>query len=216
MSMKHAILTLSLLILASTGLGNAHALAANSKANVDCPVGLVSGMTLDDEFGPGTAVLTECNKFRNNVRLVVQINAFCAQPGVPNQSCTRPYALGNLANMIDDYEITHGMVAGRDYEMVAVIHSGAGFMALKDTGLNGAGMTVQGRNQFEGAVRNLMSRGVDFKFCQNTTRAYVGNGILPSSGDGATGEMIEGIGYVTAGLTSIADYQRRGYLYIQP
>ncbi|HSP01009.1 MAG TPA: hypothetical protein VLN90_06055 [Thioalkalivibrio sp.] len=216
MSMKHASLALSLLILAVAGMGNAHAQAANAKANVDCPVGLVSGMTLDDEFGPGTAALTECNKFRSNVRLVVQINAFCAQPGVPNQNCARPYALGNLANMIDDYEVTHGMVAGRDYEMVAVIHSGAGFMALKDTGLNGAGMTVQGRNQFEGTVRTLMSRGVDFKFCQNTTRAYVGNGILPSSGDGATGEVIEGIGYVTAGLTSIADYQRRGYLYIQP
>jgi len=29
--------------------------------------------------------------------------------------------------MIADYEITHGMQAGKDYKIVAVIHSGGGF-----------------------------------------------------------------------------------------
>lgn len=190
----------------------------SKKGNGECPVGLVSGMTLDDEFGPGTQELTECLKRRHKVKVVVQINQFCSA-SVPNAACTRPYALGNIANMIDDYEITHGMTAGRDYEMVAIIHSGGGFLALKNEGYDGNGDYVTGRNQFEGLVRSLMDRGVKFYFCQNTTRGYIRNNFLPALGEtagGATAELIDGMGYTTAGLTSIADYERRGYSYIQP
>ncbi len=186
------------------GLVSMPALAAQG-GNTECPVGLVSGMTLDAEFGPGTQELTKCIKKRHQVKMVVQIN----QLGTG----TRPYALGNIRNIIQDYEVTHGMVRGRDYEIVAVIHSGGGTMALKDEGLNGAGQPVTGRNPAQSQVEDLMAQGVKFYFCQNTTRAYLGTRVPLG---GATAELIPGMLYTTAGLTSIADFEAQGYQYIQP
>jgi intracellular sulfur oxidation DsrE/DsrF family protein len=181
---------------------------ADRGGNNECPVGLVSGMTLDDEFGPGSGDLTQCLKKRHRVKVVIQVNQF-----------TRAYALGNMSNMIKDYEITHGMKPGRDYEMVAVVHSGGGGLILKNDGYDGNGNPVSGRNQFQGAVETLISQGVKFYFCQNTTRGMIRANRLPDATEttgGATAEMIDGVEYTTAGVTSIADYQSRGYSYVQP
>jgi intracellular sulfur oxidation DsrE/DsrF family protein len=90
--------------------------------------------------------------------------------------------------MIKDYEITHGMVAGKDYRIAAVVHSGGGWQMLKDSGFNGKGDSVTGRNKFQGLVEGL----------------------------GATEELIDGVKFVTAGVTSIAEFQSRGYRYVQP
>jgi intracellular sulfur oxidation DsrE/DsrF family protein len=186
--------------------------------NNECPVGQVNGLTLNDEFGPGAGDLTKCLERRHNVKVVMQINQFC-RDAVPNADCTRPYALGNIRNMIKDYEITHGMVAGKDYEIVAVVHSGGGYLMLKNEGADGNGAPVSGRNQFEGAVKGLLADGVKFYFCQNTTRSFIGSNKLPAVGEttaGATGELIEGVQYTTAGVTAIAEFQNRGYRYVQP
>jgi len=213
MKMKLSNLTLGALLV---GLVSMPALA-NGKGNNECPVGLVSGMSMDDEFGPGTSDITKCIKKRHQVKMVVQINQYGTD--------TAPYALGNITNIIDDYEITHGMVRGRDYEIVAVIHSGGGRMALKDTGARGDGTMVPGRNPHEAAIKALMDKGVKFYFCQNTTRAYMNNQpdtaitSLPKFSEvqeWATDQIIEGMLYTTAGLTSIADFQTQGYQYIQP
>jgi intracellular sulfur oxidation DsrE/DsrF family protein len=189
---------------------------ADKDGNNECPVGQVTGMALDDEFGPGTQELTQCLEKRHQVKMVVQINQFCTNQA---NCANTPYALGNISNIIDDYEITHGMTAGRDYEIAVVLHSPGGLMALKNTSYNGAGVLVSGRNPFEGRITALMNRGVKFYFCQNTTRAYLNNGTLPKysvTGLSATDQIIEGMQYTTAGLTSIADFQARGYAYIQP
>ncbi len=37
---------------------------------IDCPVGLVSGITLDDEFGPGAANITHCLQKTNKIKVV--------------------------------------------------------------------------------------------------------------------------------------------------
>jgi intracellular sulfur oxidation DsrE/DsrF family protein len=169
--------------------------------NTECPVGLVSNMTLDDEFGSGTQELTKCITKRSQVKMVVQLNQ------------GNGYGLGNIDNIIKDYEVTHGMVPGRDYEIVAVIHSAGGRMALKNDGLGGGGQAVTGRNPSEQKIKDLMGLGVKFYFCQNTTRAYLGT-VVPVGG--ATAELIPGMLYTTAGLTSIADFQALGYQYIQP
>jgi intracellular sulfur oxidation DsrE/DsrF family protein len=196
--------------------------------NNECPVGLVSGISLDDEFGLGTQELTKCLEKRHNVKMVVQINQFCTNQA---NCASTPYALTNLENIIDDYEITHGMKAGQDYEIVVILHSPGGLMALKNKSYNGGLKNlndsnddvppelIDGRNPFEGRIRALMEDGVKFYFCQNTTRAFIKNGTLPryqTTGVSATAQMIEGIEYTTAGLTSIADFQARGYQYIQP
>ena len=188
-------------------------------SNNDCPVGLVTNKGLDAEFGPGTQAITECLARRHNVKLVMQINRYC-RDNVPNADCAsnRADGLAQLGSMIKNYEITHGMVPGRDYELVAVVHDSGGWQMLTDEGHNGSGQLVTGRNKFEGLVSSLIDKGVTFLFCQNTTRSFIDKGILPAGHDmgGATGELIPGVEYTTAGLTAIADYQARGYTYVQP
>ena len=189
-------------------------------SNTECPVGLVSNLTLNDEFGPGTDDLTNCLSRRSNVNVVMQINQFC-RDAVSNPDCesNRAYALGNIRNMIKDYELTHGMVAGKDYRIAAVVHSGGGWQMLKDSGLDGDGASVTGRNKFQSLVEGLIADGVEFYFCQNTTRGFIKKNILPAAGEttgGATAELIDGVNYVTAGVTSIAEFQSRGYRYVQP
>ena len=168
--------------------------------NEACPVGLVSGMTLDTEFGPGSSTITHCLERRHEVKLVLQINQYCLD-NVSNAQCTRPFGLIHAANMVDDYEVTHGMVAGRDYEFVIVAHTGGGPLMLKES-------------RFADQVRALQARGVKFYMCQNATRALIRSGVLPP-GD-ATSHLIENVEYVTAGVTAIVDFQKRGYRYVQP
>jgi intracellular sulfur oxidation DsrE/DsrF family protein len=170
--------------------------ADSNVSNVACPVGLVSGMTLDAEFGPGVGALTKCNQTRHSVKVVFQLNS--------NANC---YGLGNIKNVIDDYEITHGMVRGRDYELAAIVHSGGGTMVVKN-GVNGY------TNACQAQVEDLISKGVKFYFCQNTTRAYLSNGRLTSGH--VVEQVIDGVEYVTAGLGAIADFQRNGWTYVQP
>ena len=216
---KSILVPVSLLAIIITGLGISSIANAGSSNN-ECPVGLVNDLTLDDEFGPGTADTTKCLDRRHNVKVVMQINQFC-RDAVSNADCAdnRAYALGNIRNMIKDYEVTHGMVAGKDYRIVAVVHSGGGWQMLKDEGLDGSGNPVTGRNKFEGQVKDLIAQGVDFYFCQNTTRGFIRSNRLPDATEtagGATAELIEGVKYTTAGVTAIAEFQNRGYRYVQP
>jgi len=168
----------------------------SENSNNACPVGLVSGLALDTEFGPGVAALTKCNDKRHNVKVVFQLNA--------NAGC---YGLGNITNVIDDYEITHGMVRGRDYQLAAIVHSAGGPMMVKN-GVNGFA------NPCEAQVSALIAKGVKFYFCQNTTRAYLGNGRLTAGM--VKEQVIDGVEYVTAGLGALGDFQSRGWKYVQP
>ena len=204
--------------LAFSGVASAEEGDEGGASNNECPVGLVNGNTLDDEFGYGTSDLTKCLDRRHNVKVVMQINKYC-RDAVDNADCTRSYTLGNIRNMIKDYEVTHGMEQGKDYEIVAVVHSGGGWQMLKDEGLDGNGNSVTGRNQFESEVSDLITKGVKFYFCQNTTRGFIRGNILPETEDtagGATAELIPGVQYTTAGVTAIAEFQQRGYEYVQP
>ncbi len=186
--------------------------------NTECPVDLVSGKTLDEEFGVGSQELTQCVKQRHHVKLLIQINNLCA-----DTACSKAYALHNIVNVINDYEITAGMKRGLDYEIVAVVHSGGGPMLLKNgyTFVDSVKGTVTNSNPFEKDVVNLMNMGVRFLFCQNTTRGMISSGKLPdvaesTYGGGATEALIPGVEYVTAGIGAIADLQKQGYQYVQP
>ena len=213
---------------------------AGGASNNTCPVGVLDGSpgdatdTLDLEFGPGTSELTRCLERRHNVKVVIQVNQFCRdtwnKAGDRVRKITdcdpgRAYALGNIKNMLNDYEITHGMRPGKDFEVVAVVHSGGGDLVLQDgyTFDDTVGNPPKGdvtiSNPFQGDVEGLMDRGVRFLFCQNTTRGFISNGKLPSLQDGegsATDALIPGVEYTTAGVTAIADLQRQGYMAVQP
>ncbi|WP_455222124.1 DsrE family protein [Kaarinaea lacus] len=183
----------------------------------ECPVGLVNGMTLDDEFGAGTQGATRCAEFRRNVKVVIQVNTYCG-----DSACSKAYAMGNIKNMIKDFEITNGMTQD-DYEIVAVVHSGGGALVLQDgyTFTDSVKGEVTVANQFQKDVEDLIAKGVKFYFCQNTTRGMIKKGLLPdvsesTNGGGATEALIPGVQYTTAGVTAISDFQRLGYMYVQP
>lgn len=161
-----------------------------------CPVGLVSGKTLDEEFGPGTAEITRCLE-KDEVKVVYGINKTCA-----NEACTRAYALGNIQNAIKDYEITHGMSVGSDYKIIAVVYSGGYQLVVS----NNAAVPFKEENPFQTQVEELMAQGVEFYFCQNAARS---NGVV-------TANLIPGIKFATAGVTAIADFQKMGYSYVSP
>jgi len=201
------------------------------------------GKDLIDEFGDGTIAITRCLANQNKPKIVMQINVACRDSYVSHDSpyldgavknsegnCvdTRAYALGNMLNMINDYEGSHGI---DNWEIVAVVHSGGWGMLVKDgysfTQLQGEGGGVPGTtktlsNQFQGQVEYLMDLGVRFLFCQNTTRGMIKRGNLPTVNEsatpnaGATEALIPGVEYVTAGVTAIADFQELGYRYVQP
>jgi len=233
---KSIFIPAGLLAIFLSGLGVSGAANAGGPNN-ECPVGLVTpDKTLDDEFGTGTQELTNCLERRDNVKVVMQINkpcrdswvdgdnvknnvAKCKRSSTADLDFGRSYALGNINNMLKDYEITNGMEAGKDFEIVAVVHSGGGYLLLKDESYNGAGVWLTGRNKFQREVENLMERGVKFYFCQNTTRGFMKNGTLPKTdvvAGGANAQLIDGVEYVTAGVTAIADFQSKGYRYVQP
>jgi intracellular sulfur oxidation DsrE/DsrF family protein len=191
--------------------------------NNECPVGLVNGMTLNEEFGPDSQELTLCNKVRHNVKLLIQLNQYGTDAAA--------YGLNNITNVIQDYEVTYGMRPGKDYEIVAIVHSGGGPLVVKDKG----GVTVPGgqprcdgtcgstiTNAHETEVQTLMNQGVKFLFCQNTTRGMQKAGKLPADATGALVTSVDAdgvehsVGYVTAGIAALADFQARGYQYVQP
>jgi len=50
--------------------------------------------------------------------------------------------------------------------------------------------------------------------CQNATSSMINRGLVPA-GD-ATANIIDGIVYVTAGITAVVDFQYQGFVYVQP
>ncbi|MHB8623987.1 MAG: DsrE family protein [Sulfuricaulis sp.] len=175
-------------------------------ANEQCPVGLVSGLTLDQEFGPGTSLITNCVERRRDVKAMFQIDRYCANVTSTNAACTSPYALGNMQNVIDDYEITAGMKRGVDYRMIAIVYGGGGSMLLLG-------------NPFQKQVEALQAEGVTFYFCQNTLRGFIKAGLIPNpqvTGIPASNYLIPGVQFVTAGVGSVLDHELRGWANIAP
>ena len=170
----------------------------------DCPSELTS--SLDAVFGPGASDMTRCIQDRNNVKVLYHINQFT----VPDNSA-KPYGLGNIQKAINDYTMNYGMTMGKDVDIAVVVHSGGGKLLVKDIVLQSKG---QGSNPFEGTVRNLLAQGVNIYLCQNTARSLIKKGVLTSGY--ATEELIEGVQFVTSGVTAIPDFQNRGYKYVQP
>lgn len=159
-----------------------------------CPVGLINGLTLDEEFGAGTSQITRCLVFRTNVKMVMQINTFESRPG-------RPYGLHNLIPILDDYEITNGT---RDVEIVCINHSGGATQLLNRNAPNlhpNAALNV-----YQELVESLMVRGVQFYLCMNSARSA---GIKSF-------HLIPGVRFVTSALTALVDFQKMDYKLIKP
>ncbi len=188
-------------LLASLLIGFGLAGAANA-GNNECPAGDPYD-ALDQDFGEGTLALTRCLSKRHHVKVVIQVNQFC-RDAVPNDECTRSYALGNIQNMLIDYE-SIGMDLDKDIEIVAVVYGGGGALMIQDD---------VWPNQFQAQVEALMDHGVRFYLGLNTVRGLIAKGILTQGV--ATSQLIPGVRYATSGATAITDFQSRGYKYLQP
>lgn len=115
-----------------------------------CPVGLVTGLTLEEEFGPGTSQITRCLIFNYDNKLLVQINKFESRPG-------RPYGLGNITAAINDYEITHGT---KDYKIAVVVHSSGATQVLNRNAPDPNPLAFD--NIYQPVVEDLIAKGVKF------------------------------------------------------
>lgn len=172
----------------------------NNESNNVCPVGLVNNMTLEQEFGAVAASKTHCIKKRHEVKVVMQVNDYCGKSNPATGACLEPYGFRNVPELIKNYSITHGMDR-KDFDIVVIVHSAGGKLMLKG-------------NVFESWVQDALDNGVKVYFCENTVRAMIKSGAL-TAGDVAAG-VIDGVEYVTGGLTALVDFQSRGYQYIQP
>lgn len=154
-------------------------------------------LSLDDKFGAGSAAVTRCLGKTRHVKVVYQLNESCA-----NDACSKSYGLGNIANHIKDFEITHGM--SRDEYKIAVIVMAAGYKLILD---NTSANKHADDNPFQAAMQSLVDNpSVEVLFCQNTAH---GKKV-------SLDQMIPGVGFVTAGVSAVADLQNYGYRYIQP
>ena len=184
------------LVLLVAALGILLSTISFAEGSGGCPVGLVSGLTLDDEFGEGAADVTRCVVNRQRVKVLYQINQECK-----NSACTAAYAIGNINNAIKDYTVTAGM-SPNDFEIVAIVHSGGWPLILDNT----AQIPSPTANKFQSDMQGLLDQGVKVYFCQNTARSH----------DIKLAQMIPGVKFVTSGVTAITDFQKEGYKYVHP
>jgi len=211
----------AIFVLASTGAAYADR-DDHSHSGQECPVGSPYGAdTFSTMFGADVVETLRCNKKRKHVKMVIQVNSFCRDghddtkapiTNIADCPAGRSYALGNLKNMIKDFEITHGMERGKDYKIVAVVHSGGGHLMRKVVGKDSAGNPIL--NPFTADIQELMNQGVEFYFCLNTAASFVKGGALTKGA--ISSQLIDGVKYVPAGLNAIVDFQNRGYTYVQP
>jgi len=220
------LITSALFLAMSANQAMAHGDKANGYGgNNACPVTSPYPLSYEDMFGVDVAETLNCNDRRHRVKIVMQVNKYCRDShdssGAPITSLgqcyandiaadgkmTRASALIKMTKMVEAFEVTHGMNPDA-YDMVAVVHSG------------GAALLKRG-NPYEAHVKKLMASGVKFYLCLNTAASWLGSGKLVKKPD-ANGnltiseDLIEGVGYVPAGLSAISDYQHKGYVYVQP
>ncbi len=152
-------------------------------------------ISIEQKFGAGSMAVTRCLKKTSDVKVVFQVNRAC-KSNPCKATDPKPYAIGNIQNQIKDYSITHGMKKD-DYRIAVVVHSGGWKLVLNDGT----------RNKFKDAVVNLLKNpSVKMYFCQNTAH---NKGVK-------IGDMIDGIGFVTAGVSALSDFQESGYQPIHP
>jgi len=164
-------------------------LAKNSKSNVACPVDTPYENSSGDPISFQEMFGDDVldNLRCNKRRSKVRM---VMQVNLYEQG-GKPYGFRNLDNIIRDFEITHGI---DNWQIAVVVHSGGFPLVLKG-------------NTYQGLVENYIDNpNVDIYYCLNTAAAR----------GHSTGDIIDGIKFVPAGLSSIMDFQYQGYKYIQP
>jgi len=200
---KYKTIFAGIIFITILGIGNSNAGSSNFDFNTDNCVASKwtddtgNPISIEEKFGPGTMALTRCLGKTSKVKALFQINQECK-----NAACDAAYAVGNINNQITDYVVTHGMDSD-DYEIVVIVHS-SGWKLILD---NNATDKHTANNPFQAAMEGLVTNpNVKVLFCQNTAAS---KGVVLAN-------MLDGVGFVTAGVSAITDLQSSGYKYIQP
>lgn len=212
--------------------------------NQACPVGLVSGQTIDQEFGTGINAITRCVENRKKIKVVMQVNQACRDTSIVDgalrnhaDKCgtSRGYGIAQMRNMILDWVVTHGIPVDK-LDLNIIVHGPGATMLLKNPTDLVTGEETARTNNLEEKVEELIGGNVPraegakvkFHFCMNTVRGMAKKAAIAKFGATATAEqigmmkkgivkkVIPGVTYVTGGLTALADFEKEGYMYIQP
>jgi hypothetical protein len=110
---------------------------------------LVTGLTLDQEFGPGASQITRCIIFNYGIKVIFRLNHLEYTPGTP---ITR-----TITTAIDDYRITNGTT---DFKIAAIIHSAGVALALNRNAAAPHPEAIY--NDQQPVIEDLIARGVKF------------------------------------------------------
>jgi intracellular sulfur oxidation DsrE/DsrF family protein len=171
------------------GILLAFALPAFSQSNVGCPV------ETPYEDGGGNPVTFQ-DKFGYDVLDKMECNKRRSNVKMVMQVNAfeqggNAYGFRNLPNIIKDFEKTHGI---ENWRIAVVVHSG------------GWPLIVKG-GKYESMIEGYAEHpNVDIYYCLNTAAAR----------EHTTADIVDGVKFVPAGLSSIMDLQYQGYKYIQP
>ena len=183
----------------ATIIANAQSTGDDPSEGSKCP----SSLKLNQEFGSETKKNTRCLANTSGVKLLIHIQRHCAIDGSGandiSSECTEAHALNVAVNAIKDYEETHGMKRGKDYH-IAIVLNGEGAIFGLDPDADDANDRAT-ENHSPDVVNDLLEYGVSIYLCQNTARSM----------DIKLHQLIDGVQFVTAGVTAIADLQFQGY-----
>ena len=132
-----------------TGYSPSSTSSTTSSMGGCCPCGLVTSLTLDEEFGPGASNITRCLIMRYNIKAIYRLNHMEYTPGTP---ITR-----TIVTAIDDYKITHGTT---DFKIAAIIHSSGLPLALNRNATTPHPEAIY--NDQQPVIEDLIARGVKF------------------------------------------------------
>lgn len=223
--MKNILILCNVLLFSIVGSSAIAGNDASSNGVVDNCTYSFNNKTIDEEFGPGINEITRCLKNQQQIKLVMQVNKSCRDTTIVStttgykllnhpKSCgeKRGYGIAQMENMIRDYEYTHGISLDQ-LDLKIIVHGGGGLMLLKSFDPYDSN-TASWKNYLQPAIERLMDKGVKFYFCQNTVRGLAGK--MGLTIPAFVKKVIPDVEYVTGGLTALADFQKEGYVYIQP
>lgn len=179
----------------------------NAYADADCSD--ESKVAMDAKFGASIdstpiSALTTCLKRRENIKVVMALMSTDW-----NVKANRPQQVGNAHNLVDNYIDMYGMINQKDFDTVVVGYAKGARWLLTDEAydrLHGTSATVFEPNPSKASIQALQAKGVTVLMCQNTMK---GNGYV-------TADVLPGVSFVPAGVTSLVDHQYNGYKYLNP
>lgn len=169
----------------------------DGRNKAECPLDAV--LSMDVEFGTGTADITTCITKRKHVRAVVNISSADLHKSGASQQVV------NVVNMYNNYEQIYGMQSGKDFDLRVVAHGKGGRWLLSDEAYNRIFGVTTG-NPSRSRLQDAMNHGVKVYMCQNTLR---GNGWK-------TADLIPGVEETPAGVTALVDFGEQGYVVVTP